>query len=258
MNNCLFCNKEIKNTKKFCCRSCAMKFRWTDAEYKNKMKQLSYSLWKSEEYVNAMISIRNSPEYKDKQSSSTKQSMSSHLTKRKCLDALKNYFSIKENREKHSQTQSSMWTAEKKKHHSEIMLKKWKNAGFANKCFNSGKRYKLYEFYDRSIKIQGYENIVLDDLRKLYNDSDIYAGIEQIADIIKIQYDYENSVHTYWPDIYIKSTNTIIEVKSIFYYEHELNKNLAKAQAAKENGYNFLFAIVNPRNHDIVYKLFNL
>jgi hypothetical protein len=53
----------------------------------------------------------------------------------------------------------------------------------------------------------------------------------------------DGTEHTYYPDFYIKSTNTIIEVKSAWTYENWKEKNLAKQKACLEQGFKFEFII---------------
>ena len=49
----------------------------------------------------------------------------------------------------------------------------------------------------------------------------------------------------YFPDFYYKEKNLIIEIKSTYYYNKYLNKNLAKQEACISQGYNFIFIIDN-------------
>jgi hypothetical protein len=51
-------------------------------------------------------------------------------------------------------------------------------------------------------------------------------------------------LRNYFPDIYIKSTNTIIEVKSQWTFDNWKEKNLAKEQACLQQGFNFEFIIL--------------
>lgn len=64
----------------------------------------------------------------------------------------------------------------------------------------------------------------------------------------RFQYFFEDKVHYYFSDYYIQSKNLIIEIKSSYTYEVELEKNLAKKKATIENGYNYLFII--DKNYD--------
>ena len=86
------------------------------------------------------------------------------------------------------------------------------------------------------IRIQGYENLALDILLKKYNEEDIITGKKLMP---TIYYEYKKYKHIYYPDIYIKKDNLIIEVKSIYTYNRELIKNILKAYSTRKLGYNF-------------------
>lgn len=103
--------------------------------------------------------------------------------------------------------------------------------------------YKQYTTPSGQIRnVQGFEPNALD---KLFNDHKIPEEdvITDRADIPRITYTYNDETHYYFPDIYIKSQNKLIEVKSTWTYEKDTAKNEAKAAAAKEAGYAFEFWI---------------
>jgi hypothetical protein len=52
-----------------------------------------------------------------------------------------------------------------------------------------------------------------------------------------------------FPDIYIKSLNKIIEVKSDYVYIKELQKNIIKKKACLYLGYNFEFWIFDGKHN---------
>lgn len=80
---------------------------------------------------------------------------------------------------------------------------------------------------------------------KKYDESDIIVEIKNInTEIGRLTYLYENKYHTYIPDIYIKSTNTIIEVKSDWTYNLNVEKNELKKISCINNGFNFEFMIL--------------
>ena len=91
----------------------------------------------------------------------------------------------------------------------------------------------------KMIKYQGYLNKALDILFLDYKEDDI--DIE--FDCPRIKYELDNIEHYYRPDAYIKSKNTIIEVKSIFTFYQDLEKNIIKMKSSIDNGYNFEFWI---------------
>ena len=98
----------------------------------------------------------------------------------------------------------------------------------------------------KMILIQGYEDKALDILLKDYNEDDIVFSAKDMEDIFgKIQYDYDSKLKRYFPDFYIKSTNTIIEVKSKYTYNASLEVNLLKQQACLDKGLNFKFMIID-------------
>lgn len=61
--------------------------------------------------------------------------------------------------------------------------------------------------------IKGYEHLALDELVKIYNEDDILTDRN---DMPKIMYNFNDKTLRYYPDIYIKSENKIIEVKSTY------------------------------------------
>jgi len=52
-----------------------------------------------------------------------------------------------------------------------------------------------------------------------------------------------NGNHKYYPDFLIPKFNLIIEIKSLYTYEKELEKNIQKKEACLLNGYNFIFIV---------------
>jgi len=115
---------------------------------------------------------------------------------------------------------------------SSIFEKKTKN-GFSakNYTFPSGK----------VVRIRGYEWKALDELLKIYDESEIEVKTTLIP---KIKYTWEDeSVHYYYPDIFIKKENLLIEVKSTYTMRKDFVKNIRKAVATKQLGYGFRFMV---------------
>lgn len=100
----------------------------------------------------------------------------------------------------------------------------------------------------KCIKVQGYENIALDYLFKMgYQENDLIIKPKQIdKQIGKIFYIKLEKQHRYYPDIYIKSENKIIEVKSTYTYENRKDINLLKQRACLDKGLQFEFLIITP------------
>lgn len=85
-----------------------------------------------------------------------------------------------------------------------------------------------------NLKYQGsYE---LDFIEKYYNR----LIIEKTN---PIQYKLNENNHYYHPDFYLPEYNLIVEVKSSYTYEYDLDKNLAKKEYSIKGGFNFLFII---------------
>lgn len=108
-----------------------------------------------------------------------------------------------------------------------------------------------YSYYDfefpsgKIVRVQGYEPKVLAKLLIEYDEKDIIVGVQNIIDTIGFfHYFYENETHRYYPDIYIKSENQVVEVKSTYTFNKEKEKNLLKRQSVLDKGINFKFVII--------------
>jgi hypothetical protein len=93
------------------------------------------------------------------------------------------------------------------------------------------------------IRIQGYENMCLDELLIEYKEDDILTDKK---DMPVIKYILKGKSHTYYPDIWVKSENKIIEVKSLYTYNNHLIRNLIKSLATRKLGFEFEFWIYTP------------
>lgn len=104
------------------------------------------------------------------------------------------------------------------------------------------------------IGIQGFENLALDELIKIYkiNENNILTSKRYMP---KIFYKLKNKAYRYYPDIWIKPENKIIEVKSYYTYNKELIKNINKALATRKLGYDFEFWIYTPESKNIYNKV---
>ena len=110
---------------------------------------------------------------------------------------------------------------------------------FYEKMLKSGYKIKKY----KDIYYQGeYEY----DFLEKYYDLGISRGNS-------IKYEYNNSIHIYFPDFYYKPLNLIVEIKSSKWYEEHLSKNLSKRKACQQQGYNFIFII--DKKYEIFDKL---
>jgi hypothetical protein len=116
---------------------------------------------------------------------------------------------------------------------------------------NSKQQAGGYSYYDfefpsgKVVRVQGYEPKVLAKLVVDYSEDDIIVGVQNIIDEIGFfHYEYENETHRYYPDIYIKSENRIIEVKSTYTFNKEKEKNLLKRESVLNKNINFNFIIL--------------
>ena len=119
---------------------------------------------------------------------------------------------------------------------SDILFEKYKVAG-----------YKLKDYTLPSgiiIKVQGYEPLALNEIFKLYSENDVVIGRKNIP---KINYELDGKSRKYFPDIYIKSINLIVEVKSTYYFKKKKEETLVKHETSKLNGFNHEIWIFNEK-----------
>ena len=118
---------------------------------------------------------------------------------------------------------------------------------FFEKSQINSRKLKSYSFPSgKEVKIQGYENYALDLLLKSYTEDEIIVGAGLVPIIL---YEYEDKNKRYYTDIYIPKNNLMIEVKSDYTMEKELEKNLAKRKASIEQGYDFQFWIFDRKQN---------
>lgn len=104
-------------------------------------------------------------------------------------------------------------------------------------------------------RIQGYEHLALDELIKNNIEEDDIVTKRKEMPLINYYYILDKKNHRYFPDIWIKSENKIIEVKSMYTYNKELIKNIMKALATRKLGYNFEFWIYIPGKKNTYSKI---
>ena len=117
------------------------------------------------------------------------------------------------------------------------------NVDVQAKSEKSSFAYKDYMFPSGNVvKLQGYENLALDELIQKYEEEDIHIGRLHVPNIL---YYIDDTKHVYFPDIYIKSENKIIEVKSEWTIQLHRANIEEKAHATIENGYKYEIWIYN-------------
>lgn len=116
-------------------------------------------------------------------------------------------------------------------------------------------KYKNYILPSGSIvKYQGYENLAIDDLLKVYNEVDIILGRDKIP---TINYYIDSKKHVYFPDIFIPHENKIIEVKSDWSIQFKKANVQEKAEATVREGYLYEIWVYNDKKQrvkTIVYE----
>lgn len=128
-----------------------------------------------------------------------------------------------------------LWGVRHAMQHPEIFAK-WLRSCF--KC----KEYKFPS--GRTILVQGYENFCLNMLlfERGVEEDDIIAGdmkLDSGERVPHIAYtNEEGRSAVYFPDIYIRSINCLIEVKSSWSWKMKLQRNILKLDASAAAGYN--------------------
>jgi len=124
------------------------------------------------------------------------------------------------------------------------------NAEIAEKVLKNAYKVKHYTFPDGTIRqVQGYEPFALDLLVQKYDSNNI---VTQRTEVPYIWYDKHDKRCRYFPDIYIKSENKIIEVKSTWTYEKDKDDLPLKSCACKDNGYDFEVWVFDGKRNLIV------
>ena len=103
------------------------------------------------------------------------------------------------------------------------------------------------------VRIQGYENLALDELFQLYEQEDVVIGRGKVPTIV---YYIDDVKHVYFPDMYIKSENKIIEVKSEWTLTLIKGNVEEKAQATVKAGYKYEIWVYNTRKERVETKVY--
>jgi hypothetical protein len=102
---------------------------------------------------------------------------------------------------------------------------------------NQQKSAKRISYYNDVLYYQGsYERHFLD-----YMSEKKLIGIIQRG--FPISYSFEGVDRMHYPDFYIDDYNLIVEIKSDYYYNKYLNKNISRMNKCVEMGYNYIFVI---------------
>jgi hypothetical protein len=108
------------------------------------------------------------------------------------------------------------------------------NSTILKKAFKTGCKLKPYTLPSgKVIEYMGYENYALEELLKMYEENDIENDMLPIFHYKK----QDGTDHTYLPDIFIKSHNKFIEVKSTYTITQDHDTILLKQQSVKNAGF---------------------
>jgi len=103
------------------------------------------------------------------------------------------------------------------------------------------------------VKVQGYENVALDELVQKYEEDDILVGRSIIP---TIDYYINDTKHVYFPDFMIKSENKIIEIKSEWTIQLKRGNVEEKALATIKAGYKYEIWVYNDKKVKVETKVY--
>jgi hypothetical protein len=130
------------------------------------------------------------------------------------------------------------------------------NKDILEKHFKNSYKLKDYKLPSgKTIKIQGYEYIALDELLKIYEENDIIVGNLNMMPELWWN-DSKNIKHRYYVDIFIPKENKMIEVKSNWtYLQDDKKEKIEKIPLeAKKLGYKYEYWIYDEKkNKEIIY-----
>jgi len=158
------------------------------------------------------------------------------------LIGCENYFQSKDVKEKIKETNIKKYGVEYCAQNLEI----------ANKMLSTGIKFKDYVFPSGRIeKIQGYENIGLDELIniELINENNIIVGCKNVPEI---WYTTNDGVkHRHYVDIFIPIQNRCIEIKGEWFYIRDKHILKIKKQEAEKLGYKYELWVYNRKKQRI-------
>ena len=93
-----------------------------------------------------------------------------------------------------------------------------------------------------AFKMKKYRDLTYQGTYELDFLENYYEKIK-IEKPVSLKYKHDEKIKVYHPDFYLPEYNLIVEIKSLYTYEIEKDKNECKKFSALENGYNFIFII---------------
>jgi len=119
------------------------------------------------------------------------------------------------------------------------------------KLLKHTKSYKIYKMPNgEEVFIQGYEDVIISQLLEEYDENDIIIKNSEITKYTgQIYYELDGKKHKYYPDIYIRSINKIIEVKSEYTFSCDEERNLIKRKSCLDKNIEFEFIILTKKEY---------
>ncbi len=143
------------------------------------------------------------------------------------------------------------------KHH--MMLQEYKDKCMNIKIEKYGSNFALMGYKTKTyitplgkeVQYQGYEHFLLQEIYSKYNEEDVINDTPSL-----VYYDNECNKHRYFPDLYIKSTDTLYEVKSEYTLKRSLIDNILyyKIQTAVVD-FSFLKLIVYNAKGENIFEI---
>lgn len=122
------------------------------------------------------------------------------------------------------------------------------NPVIAEKASHISRKFKDYTLPSGNIvRIQGYEDKVLDHLLQIYKEDQVLTKRTEMPDVWYLD---DGKYRRYYPDFYIPNDNLIIEVKSTYTYRANITEFHRKRKACEYLGYRFKSYICKSRKHD--------
>ncbi len=124
------------------------------------------------------------------------------------------------------------------------------NSEIASKAFKNAYNQKTYIFPSGiEINCQGYEPFALDELIQTTEETDIITGCNNVPRLTYL--DENGKKHYHYVDIFIKSQNKCIEIKSLWTLNIQKDNVLLKQKFAKEQGYEYEIWVFNSKGEKI-------
>ncbi|MDO8640077.1 MAG: hypothetical protein Q7R33_00870 [Nitrosarchaeum sp.] len=268
---CNGCNQQfetVNKAKRYCSDDCKSAYMLTNEYFEKRKNNKIAVMNKPDVKAKQIKSIRaalNTPEMHEKLSAACKIAQNKPEVKKKIKDKLTEFYSDenKKNKvcKKCSDRMKAIWNNKDSRERqsnlfreayknpevidklSKSKLEFWKNEENADRMFMS--KYKDYKLPSGLIvKVQGYEDTAIALLLQDFQESDLVIGTKNIGKTIdKILYQMNSKIRRYYPDIFIKSQNKVIEVKSRWSYNLHKEQNELKRLACINKGFNFEFMI---------------